>query len=145
MTTMKWSIKQSFRDYVALLDDGSEDVIEPARVDQGGLKLIFPLDSETTGIGELRFGGGVEYTGYGGILSARMLDPWIESSVKGTVISVIAGPRSVAARTAIAEIDPLGELSGEVTRVPRLTLEGARLFGDVYQPGTSLDPIILIM
>ncbi|MGM7775783.1 HtaA domain-containing protein [Arthrobacter sp. KNU-44] len=146
-----WPVKKSFREYIAALEDGSETVEGGAVSADGG--FVF-AECESTGftddgsIGTIRYGGGVSFSGYGGMLSTRLFEPWFEIDGQQARMSVQTRGGSHPARQVIATCElPLPETTTELVvwrdAVPLLTFEGVSLFGDVYQPGSALDCLTL--
>ena len=75
---LRWPVKRSFREYIAALEDGSETVEDGAGL--AGGSFVF-AERGSTGFtdggstGTIRYGGGVSFSGYGGMLSARLFEP----------------------------------------------------------------------
>lgn len=144
---LNWPVKRSFRDYIAALDDGSETVEGGAASTDGN--FVF-AECGSTGFadggtaGTIRYGGGVSFSGYGGMLSARLFEPWIEIDGRQARLSVETRGGAFPVRQVIATWElPVPETTAELMvwrdAVPLLTFEGVSLFGDVYQPGSALD------
>ncbi len=148
---LEWPIKSSFRDYVLALSDGSEKCVLPATSD--GQRIRFPeVDGDFdpgTGSGRLSFSGVVEYGGYAGMLDIRLANPFVTVSRDAAQLWCACGPAHRARDIPIAtiELDRPTRTRGKlrwIDVVPRLTLEGSRVFNDVYQPGTPFDPLTII-
>src|SRR5690606_34163981 len=89
--TLRWSIRQRFRDYVREIPDGREELLGEARYDEHNT-IEFPADGTVPpsdrNDGILRFTGGVAFHGHRGALSVRIVDPWIELTPDGIHITV---------------------------------------------------------
>jgi|GEM_PF-3413507 len=144
---LRWPVKRSFREYIAALPDGSETVDGGVASADGN--FVF-AECGSTGFadggtaGTIRYGGGVSFGGYGGMLSARLFEPWIEIDGPQARLSVQTRGGTYPVRQVIATWElPVPQTTGELMvwrdAVPLLTFEGVSLFGDVYQPGSALD------
>jgi hypothetical protein len=136
-----WSVKDSFLGYIRRLDDGLIETFDGCEA--GDDAYVFPIESsDETGT---LCSGGIRFTGFAGMLDVRIVDPMIENTSDGLRLSALVGPESIAARVAIATIDETrGIRPGEPwTATPRLTFEGVRVFGDVYQVGEELAPLVI--
>jgi hypothetical protein len=138
---LRWAVKESFLDYVRGLSDGTIDTFDGCEVEDG----VFVFAGESAGDGGLSFTGGIQFTGFAGMLDVRLVDPMIEGDGIDTTVTALVGPKSIAARVAIATVESAGPLRGGAawTATPKLTFEGVRVFGDVYQVGTELAPLVL--
>lgn len=133
---LNWGVKESFIAYVRKLDDGSIEAINGATREGD----VFGFDGVSADDSGLLFAGGVHFTGFAGMLDVRLTDLMIEAGATAPVLSALVGPPSIAARTVIATFDGASApVSGSAWgATPRLTFEGVRVFGDVYQVGTEL-------
>lgn len=142
---LRWNIKDSFRDYVAELPDGAETWTG----DIGGIDghdLVFPAlgieSNPESGEAILKFGGGVRYAGYRGMLRVDIADPWIELDGAGGTLTANTAPAGVPARrTVIAKVTGKPIRTGEdgwewQAASTSLSASGASLLGSVYPPGT---------
>lgn len=131
---LTWGIRQSFESYVRHAQ-GDITVVPPAElVDE---TFVFPgCQSEET----FEFTGGVRFTAYGGMLSVHIVNPQIEMSGTDGVLRV--SDKEGKGRIEIARLADVDRRTGLRADL-RLTILGARLFGDVYRPGDALDPIVV--
>jgi len=138
---LRWAVKESFIDYIRRLDDGTIDVFDGCSLDDG--VFLFPGESERDG--SMLFRGGVRFTGFAGMLDVRIVDPLVETAGAEGAFSALVGPPSIAARVTLAMLEgaPSRRSHQRWTASPRLTFEGARIFGDVYPVGTELAPLIV--
>ncbi|MGO4689637.1 HtaA domain-containing protein [Glaciibacter sp. 2TAF33] len=138
---LRWAVKESFIDYIRGLSDGGIEAFDGCEVVDGA--FIFP--GESAGDGGLLFTGGVRFTGFSGMLDVRLVDPMIEGEGPDKTLSALVGVPSIAARATIATIENSApRTAGERwTVTPRLTFEGVRIFGDVYQVGAELAPLVV--
>jgi hypothetical protein len=146
---IQWRIKQSFRDYVRLLDDGCEETKDPALRTNDG--FLFPpagnQQPDTTGT--LKFTGTVTFAGHNRMLHVAITNPWIELSGDTAILSITdPTDRTATARMPFATLPELTtstekphDLAGYCP-APELTFEGTYLLGHVYRTGTALDPLI---
>lgn len=136
---LRWAVKESFIAYIGGLEDGSIETFDGCELDDG----TFVFRGESAKDGELLFSGGVRFTGFAGMLDVRLVDPMIERDGDGARVSALVGPASIAARVTIATIEgaepPRPGLPWTAT--PKLTFEGVRILGDVYQVGAELAPL----
>src|SRR3954447_14321165 len=137
---LRWGVKESFIDYVRGLSDGTIETFAGCEADEG----VFVFSGESAREGILSFSGGIRFTGFAGMLDVRLVDPMIEGDGVGKTLTALVGPRPIAARVAIPAIEGGEPLrAGEAwTAQPKLTFEGVRIFGDVYEVGTELAPLV---
>lgn len=129
---MFWTIRRSFRAYVESAG-GDVSVQHPAESDGEGFAFPGVVEGENW-----HFSGAVTFRAHGGMLAVTLAEPAIEwSGLTGELSAATAldgsGPRTVLARVSAATAAHRMDLE------PRLTVLGARLFGDVYPPGDALD------
>lgn len=138
---LRWAVKDSFIHYIRGLTDGTIETFEGCEAVDG--EFLFP--GESSGEGGHLFTGGVQFTGFAGMLDVRLVDPMIEGDGPAKTLSALVGVKSIAARVAIADIEDAApiEAGQPWTATPKLTFEGVRIFGDVYQVGTELAPLIV--
>ncbi|MFJ2826348.1 HtaA domain-containing protein [Streptomyces sp. NPDC087263] len=146
-----WGVRRTFREYVTgdiaqggwTLSSGAQD---------GGALFRFPAGEGTYKKDarslEAEFDGAVRFTGEQGLdLKLSGVRVTVEDA-KGTlyadVTSVGFTGRKVALATFTAkDFTPKGDLV-ELTEVPtKLTAQGAKAFGGMYQTGTAMDPLSL--
>lgn len=139
---LRWAVKTSFIDYIQGLSDGLIDSFDGCV--QDGDEFVFRMESLDES-GHL-FSGGVQFTGFAGMLDVRLVDLMIEADGAQRKVTALVGARSIAARATIATFDDADAIrDGERwTVTPRLTFEGVRIFGDVYQVGAELAPMTFV-
>jgi hypothetical protein len=150
---LRWGIKQSFRDYVLALNDGSENLSSQVTRDERG-NFSFEADpngtSKATNDEPMKFQGSVVLSGYRGMLLVRVRDPWIEVTNSGMQLTVMhpAYREKTTERLALAELVEVGtrEVEGSYysTLGSRLLAPGVRTFDDVYKVGTELDDLTVV-
>ena len=148
MATLSWGVKQSFRSYVDAAGGTVATGGGAERTPDGG--FAFPEGPQSTlargadgrlqGTG--RFQGEVSFSAHGGMLSVVLVDPWIEATEAGLILSVAD---SAARRLPFATLDAAAMTTGGDVVIPAaITLDGMFLLGDHYPPGTVLDPVRLL-
>ena len=139
--SLSWAVKESFLAYIHGLPDSEIKLLGDC--ESVNETYVFPSVSSRNG--EHLFSGGVHFTGFAGMLDVRLVDPIIEGEGNQRTLTMLVGPPSIAARVAIAEIDNAEEPRAATTwtATPKLTFEGVRVFGDVYQVGTELAPVVI--
>lgn len=149
MPTLTWGVKQSFRSYVESMG-GVVEASAP-RSPEGGFvftaapdhSLSLDADGRLTGRGV--FLGEVRFEAHGGMLKVGLVDPILEISDAGAILSVADHPsrsyRLEAARLDLAAMatDP----SGDLILPAALMMFGSQWLGDHYPAGTALDPVRL--
>ncbi|MDR5701605.1 HtaA domain-containing protein [Agromyces aerolatus] len=136
---LHWAVKESFIGYIRGLEDGAIETFDGCEQREGG----FEFPGESAKDGEHLFSGGVRFTGFAGMLDVRLVDPMIEVDGDGARVSALVGPASIAARVTIATIEATEppRPGRPWTATPKLTFEGVRILGDVYQVGAELAPL----
>lgn len=132
---LTWSIKSSFEAYVR----GAGGVVElggDAALSDAG--YVFPAISHEGGI--WRFGGSVRFEAHGGALSVVIADPTVELEDDAGIVTVATGLEPGATRIELARLVNVDTTDG-LAADARVTLLGARLLGDVYPVGSSIDPL----
>ncbi|WP_173922378.1 HtaA domain-containing protein [Agromyces sp. Marseille-P2726] len=136
---LHWAVKESFIAYIRGLDDGDIETFDGCELQDG----VFVFPGESGEDGELLFSGGVHFTGFAGMLDVRLVDPMVEFDGTEAKVTALVGPAAIAARVHIATIEG-GEPyrpGNSWTAAPKLTFEGVRILGDVYQVGAELAPL----
>lgn len=131
-----WSVRRSFVEYVTSAG-GEVAVRAPAERAGEGFRLPGFVED-----GRWRFLGGVSFHAHGGMLSVSLGHPEVEWHDTIGELSVSATADGTGARTVIARVTAATAVE-RTHAVPRLTVLGARLFGDVYGPGDALDPLLI--
>lgn len=123
-----WPIKSSFVGYVRS-SGGTVDLDGASETEDG---FVFPGNPET----QLTFRGSVHFQAHGGMLDVIVGDP--EFVIDGATGTLSVTTNANAARTTIARLTAIKDddpASGQLL----LTVEGTRLLGEVYAPGSPLD------
>ena len=155
MATLSWGVKQSFRGYVEAAGGTVATTRGAERAPDGG--FLFPegplstlaqgADGRLRGAG--RFQGEVSFSAHGGMLSVVLVDPWIEASEAGLILTVADSPAATR-RLPFAKLDAdamttdAPTTDGGLVLPAAITLDGMFLLGDHYPPGTVLDPVRLL-
>ena len=151
VTSLRWGVKQSFRNYVQSVG-GVIEVGGGAEVTAQG-EFVFAqapgnsLSLNGNGILEGRgaFLGYVRFTGHGGMLSVFLADPVLEVS-GGSASLTIDDHDKKPRRLEIAKLDLEGvaaDEDGEVLIPAALSIDGIQVLGDHYPLRTALDPVSL--
>ncbi len=149
VASLGWGVKQSLRSYVETnsgvftAEDGA------SRLPDGTFAFEAAADSDLAvadgaPAGTGRFRGRIRLQAHGGMLSITLVDPWIEPTADGLVLSIAESPTR---RTAIARLDlaaTTAEPGGALVISTATTLDGMMIIGDHYPPGTVLDPLRLV-
>ena len=94
--------------------------------------------------GSLAFAGEVKFHAHGGMLKVRLIDPALEITAEGGVLTADEG---AGKRYPMAELD-LGALThdaGEISIPTRLTPDGSYWLGGNYAARTPVDPLRLTL
>jgi hypothetical protein len=130
-----WSIKTSFRDYVAAMPDGRHTVEAPATQDAVG--FMWPAVPRPGG--PLRFTGAVTFHGHRGALHVEFRDLRLELGGQRGVLT-LSDPdwpgRRMALATFLTKSTGPHEWAGTDVR---LTADGSDLFFQVYDENERLD------
>jgi hypothetical protein len=128
LAALIWGVRESFSRYVEGVG-GTIDALEPATRDAGAFR--FPV-----AVGH-RFSGSVRFRAHSGTLAVEVTDPEIVDD------ELVVG--SGQHRVAIARLGPfVADGLGRARASAALTDDGAAFFGDVYDEGAELDPVVLI-
>ncbi|MEV7864289.1 HtaA domain-containing protein [Streptomyces hirsutus] len=130
-----WSIRRSFERYV-LAAGGTVSCGDGARREGD----VFVFDGERTPEDSYRFTGSVHFEAHGGFLDVLIADPMVECADGEARLTVGVSPGPGGRRVHLARVVDLAGTEPAVANL-RLTVEGARLLGDVYAPGDLLDPL----
>ncbi|MFC8515701.1 HtaA domain-containing protein [Streptomyces sp. NPDC057257] len=144
-----WGVRRTFREYV------TGDIAEgkwtlSAGAEDGGALFRFPGGQGTYKDGELAasFKGAVRFTGAHGLdLELSAVRAVVEDG-KGTLYADVSGPDLTKKKVPLVTFTAKGlKAAGglvKLTEAPaRLTADGAKAFGGMYQPGTEMDPVSL--
>lgn len=137
---MHWSLRTSFTDYVASIDD-SKITHTDVTVDSSA-RLVFDGVAATDGAA-FRFAGSVHFWAHFGVMD--FLLGGIEIHLDGTPRITIGPQPRREGRVTIAElVGPADVTDSAVTLGARLTEGGVKVLGDVYSVGAELDPIQIV-
>ena len=144
--TLTWGIKNSLRDYITSLPDGSIDVTSPATEDNGSFSFVaentdsFSREEMT---GTLEFSGVVILSGYGGAMRIEINNPRIHLTNGQGLLSLTRGG-VIGPATWI----PLVELSAALSEntivcQTALVSPGRSIVGEQYQDGQEFDGLTI--
>lgn len=135
-----------FRNYVQEIPDGKESwETETGGIHNGELTFVTESQLDTARF-PWCFKGAVRFEGYHGAIRIDISDPEISEVEDGILITANTSPPGVAEYRipmAKAKIRKLAT-GGFCADSTALTLEGASLFGGVYQPGEPADGFTVI-
>lgn len=142
---LRWNVKQSFRDYVGALPDGTEEKSGAVRESEDGDLVFDAVRVDAGDAGDATtflFEGGVRFRGYRGMLHVDLRDPHVSVTAEGASLSVdTTPPGSFERRIVVATADggPTRTADGWEwdAAVTRLTAAGAALLGGVYEPASE--------
>ncbi|MFG2042991.1 HtaA domain-containing protein [Dactylosporangium sp. NPDC048998] len=135
---LTWPIRQSFLRYIDTVGGTTEISEELSRGDDA---FVFPGTS--SGPTRWEFRGSARFEAHGGMLSVTIGDPIVDLDNEPATLTVATATGPDAPRATIAHLIGI-EAQGSALRAnARLTVEGSRLLGDVYNPGDLLDPILI--
>lgn len=143
---LAWAVKMSFRRYVQ--GAGGSITVSPPTVEDG-LFYVFPRSTGAFSDGEVRYEGEVAFEAHFGALDLLLAEPGIvysEGRVALTVMDAMYLPDR-SHRMTIAWLMEMDDAVGGPGRRefwPKLTEDGARLFGGVYPTNALLDPISFV-
>jgi hypothetical protein len=141
---LSWPVKSSFARYVAA-SPGGGIALGPGAAVVPGWDLVFsPADvrfDPATGDGELGFRGSVRFTGHIGALDVTVRDPLVRLTAGTGTLEIGGGDDRLMLATVSCtySVEDDGFSVWESLAVT-LTASGIALLGDVYDPGTPLDP-----
>lgn len=143
---LTWGIKQSLREYITSLPDGSVDVALPATADNGSFSFVtvntdsFSLEEMS---GTLEFSGVVTLSGYGGAMRIEINNPRINLTNGQGLLSLTRGG-VIGPATWIPLVELKATQSGD-TLVCQTTLvaPGRSIVGEQYQDGQEFDALTI--
>lgn len=151
VSALTWGVKQSFRAYVEGAGGTIEAAAGAARAADGGFTFAAAPDSTLTVdeggqlAGRGLFLGEVQFTAHGGMLKVSLVDPILEITNAGALLTLADHPtrtwRLEAAKLDLAAstADPTGGLILPAA----LMMFGSQWLGDHYPAGAALDPVRL--
>ncbi|GAA2476389.1 HtaA domain-containing protein [Actinocorallia cavernae] len=144
-----WGVRRTFREYVTGdIAQGAWKLTDGAR--DGGALFRFTDGQGTYSKGELtaRFRGALRFTGKHGLdLRFSAVQVAVHDG-KGTLYADVTTADATSKKVPLVtftakDFTPVKGLA-ELTEAPaKLTAEGAKAFGGMYQPGTAMDPVSL--
>lgn len=148
--TLTWGVKQSFRAYV----EGAGGTIEAGagaqRTADGGFTFDAAPDSSLTvdADGKLAgrglFLGEVQFAAHGGMLKVALVDPILEITDSGALLTVADHvTRTYRLEAAKLDLAAMTTEPGEITLPAALMMFGCQWLGDHYPAGTQLDEVRL--
>ncbi|ALJ18453.1 HtaA domain-containing protein [Microbacterium sp. No. 7] len=129
---LTWTIRRSFVDYVER-SGGSVEASDGAHRSADG----FVFETVESNAHSARYRGTVRFRAHGGLLDVIVADPQVRFEGAGGTIAVRASEDPSDPPVVLARV---GEPDAAGAPQLRLTVDGARLLGDVYSPGELLDP-----
>ncbi|TFC70953.1 hypothetical protein E3O45_15475 [Cryobacterium sp. TMS1-20-1] len=152
LTGMVWGVKASFLGYLLRMPGSRQKTCFGAgELDTG--EFYFSLEDDSsfdrlTMTGLLKFRGLVELRAHGGMLNVQLINPWLDISVRQTVLSVIdrAQPVDSDDRVELVTVAmPAPTTDGETVMWSAaetyLVDTAVPIFNDVYRPREPFDPI----
>lgn len=141
---LRWSVKASFREYIAALDDSIVETTDGARITASG-KYQWPVicSDDTT----IKCRGALRITGYDGMLDVELRSPQIDFDGQNVELkfSTLMGDAVVAkGRLLRADSQSPAEEEPLVLAALQITLPGSQILGGVYPPGTDLAALTVI-
>ena len=147
-----WGVRATFVRYVAR-QPGASASVGGGAASTSDNRFVFPsfsadASADSTAATTMEFAGSVQFTAHGGILDLLLADPWLEENRRTLRLSFATrGANGQLSRTAVAELieKPAGRHDeGRRHWEAKLTQQGSAVFGGMYSPGESLDPVFLI-
>jgi hypothetical protein len=148
---LTWGIKRSFVRYLSSLPDAQVSATDGAEIVEGSLFNFQPAGGSfdaAARTGVLRFRGDVRLSGHYGMMFVQLLDPWVEFTADGAVLTV--GEPGVDTRYALATLQPAPDspVDDEGGRLwegvqAALSAAGSETFNDQYPAGQPMDPLFI--
>jgi hypothetical protein len=133
---LRWRIKESLLGYLNRLPDGLMLWSDPRRPGE------FPLEERRSGAGALQFEGSVRLLGHAGMLNVLLESPSLnlEVGVLQVKTRLTDGPVAILL---LGPVEITEQDQAYMIRYPdpRLTNDGAVVFGGNYREGEILDPL----
>ena len=144
---LTWPVKESFLAYVRRMG-GRVTIVRPAYPGEHGFAFPHAPAPGTAQPRELTFTGGVAFSAHGGALDITLAEPVLVADEQGILLTVAAPARPEGGTRAVIAVlagSGLTQAPGDeaVALVPRLTEDGSALFGGVYPPGETMDPLVV--
>ncbi|CAN5741230.1 hypothetical protein BH11PSE1_BH11PSE1_04750 [soil metagenome] len=148
--SLSWGVKQSFRAYVegaggkTLLSDGATPTADGGFLFAAGPDSTLTLDADGKMAGRGTFLGVVQFEAHGGMLKVSLVDPILEITEAGALLTVADHvSRTYRLEAAKLDVSAVTVEPGEVTLPAALMMFGCQWLGDHYPAGTPLDPVRL--
>jgi hypothetical protein len=143
---LTWGIKQSLRDYITSLPDGSIDIIPPATEDSGSFSFVAENSdsfSREEMSGTLEFSGVATLSGYGGAMRIEINNPRIHLTNGQGLLSLTRGG-VIGPATWIPLVELKATLSGDALIChTTLVAPGRSIVGEQYQDGQEFDSLTI--
>jgi hypothetical protein len=143
---LTWGIKQSLRDYITSLPDGSVDVALPATADNGSFSFVAENTdsfSREEMSGTLEFSGVVTLSGYGGAMRIEINNPRINLTNGQGILSLTRGG-VIGPATWIPLVELKATQSGDaIICQTTLVAPGRSIVGEQYQDGQEFDALTI--
>lgn len=150
VTTLNWGVKQSFRAYVEgaggkfETSDGAQTAADGGFLFTAGPDSTLAVDEGGKLTGRGTFTGIVHFEAHGGMLKVWMVDPILEITDAGAVLTVADHPtRTYRLEAAKLDLGAVTTEPGEITLPAALLMFGSQWLGGNYPAGTALDPVRL--
>ena len=150
VTTLSWGVKQSFRSYVegaggkTQTSEGAGSAADGGFVFAAGPDSTLALDEAGNLTGRGTFTGVVHFEAHGGMLKVWMVDPILEITDAGAVLTVADHPtRTYRLEAARLDLTAMATDPTELALPAALLMFGSQWLGGNYPAGTALDPVRL--
>lgn len=150
VTTLSWGVKQSFRGYVegaggkTETSEGAEFAADGGFIFRAGPDSTLAVDEAGQLTGRGVFTGIVHFEAHGGMLKVWMVDPILEITEAGAVLTVADHPtRTYRLEAAKLDLGALATDPGEIALPAALLMFGSQWLGGNYPAGTALDEVRL--
>ncbi|MES2723696.1 MAG: HtaA domain-containing protein [Pseudomonadota bacterium] len=148
--TLTWGVKQSFRAYVegaggkTQTSEGAQTAADGGFVFTAAPDSTLALDEAGRLTGRGTFTGVVHFEAHGGMLKVWMVDPILEITEAGAVLTVADHPtRTYRLEAARLDLAGMATDPGDLTLPAALLMFGSQWLGGNYPAGTALDPVRL--
>ena len=148
--TLSWGVRQSFRAYVegaggkTQTSEGAQTAADGGFVFPAGPDSTLAIDEAGRLTGRGTFTGIVHFEAHGGMLKVWMVDPILEITDAGAVLTVADHPtRTYRLEAARLDLGAMATETDETTLPAALLMFGSQWLGGNYPAGTALDPVRL--
>jgi hypothetical protein len=143
---LTWGIKQSLREYITSLPDGSVEVAPPATDHDGSYSFVAENTdsfSREEMSGTLEFSGVVTLSGYGGAMRIEINNPRINLTNGQGLLSLTRGG-VIGPATWIPLVELKATMSGDtIICQTALVAPGRSIVGEQYQDGQEFDSLTI--